>query len=315
MNIVHFSENPLSSAPYRLMKVQREFWDSRLIMHKDSFSSYSGMKYPYDILLQKDKFNREEVVEILEDADVFHFHNFLQNHYIFKLIPEIKNMLKDKKVIYQVHSPRTTIPDFTKIVRNPYLHKKLVLAQFHARQYPEFEVVPNVVPIMDPLHVPINRPMDKIRICFSPSNTKLKGWNNKGYKEVMRAIRDLRGEFEFILIENTPHEECLRIKQTCHICIDEVMTGSYHMSSLEAMAQGLVVINNIDEKCEDALSRYTGTKEHPMRKANSLSLLPVLQELIDNPNMIKFHMGASRNFMEKYWSTERILDWFEEVYK
>lgn len=314
MEVLHFTEFPLSSAPLRLMKVQQEFWQSRLIMHRDQYSQYTRLKYPADIVLQKDQYDPQEIEELFGEADILHFHNFYRNHYVFNLFPHLLKYLETKKVVYQVHSPRTNIPDLNKIMRDKTVDKFLVLAQYQARQFPDFTVVPNVVPINDELHKPIERSMDKIRICYSPSNSKLKGWNDKGYKDVIKAIKKCTGNFEFILIENTPHLECLKIKQSCHICIDEVITGSYHMSSLEALAQGLVVINNIDDECEEALSKFTGTREHPMITANNLSLIPVLQELIDNPNLIKFHMGSSRNFMERFWNTENILDYFEGIY-
>lgn len=327
MKVLHLSETPLSSAPYRLMQVQREGgMDARLITHKPKYTDTSKIVHPYDIILQDGRtneekrgkglpFSREEVFHLFENCDVIHCHNFVSNHFVFRLFPELRKYLKKKRVIFQAHSPRRNIPEINKHLKNKDIDKKLVIAQYQARLFPECEVVPNVVPINDPDHKPVDTNKGIPRICYSPSNSKLKGWNNKGKDVVLEAVKKMQSPHEFIIIEETPFLECLRIKQQCDICIDEVMTGSYHMSSLEALSQGLAVINGIDAECEEALDKWTNAgKEHPMVKASPENLTNALDELCSNEVKLLNQRKYSRKFMEKYWSTNKIIKKFTEVY-
>jgi hypothetical protein len=339
MKVVHFSETPLSSAPYRLMQVQRAGGiDARLIMHKHRYTDTSEIVHPYDILLQDERSNHEkrekglcfdirEITRLIVEADVLHFHNFLDDHFLFRLYPGLRKQLENKKVVYQVHSPRRFIPHVSKKLKDKRVNERLVIAQYQARQFPECEVVPNAVPINDPNHTPIEKDIGTPafrakeynsipRICYSPSNTKLKGWNNKGHDEVMMAMKNIKLPHELVVIQNTPFEECLRIKQSCDICIDEVVTGSYHMSTLEAMSQGLAVINNIDEECEKTLNEWTntGVGNHPMIKANAKTLTKKISELLINRVKLREHQSYSRAFMETHWNTEKICKKFMEIY-
>lgn len=320
MNVVHFSESPLSSAPYRLMQVQRSCGvNSRLVLHKHTYCDGSRITHPYDILLQNsikgvESYNKEELFKVIESADVLHFHNFIENHFVFKLHPELKKYLYTKKIVFQVHSPKRNIPRLRENTRKEYVSERLVIAQFQAGQFPDFEVVPNVVPVNDPDHMPTIKENSPLKICFSPSNILLKGWNNKGHSEVKQALAQVKEPYELVIIKNKPFLECLKIKQGCDICIDEVMTGSYHMSSLESLSQGSVVINNINEEVKGYLSKVTGTSTHPMIKASSETLSDVLTWLLKNPEAVNNIKEASRSFMVEHWAPEKINKIFMEIY-
>jgi hypothetical protein len=212
-------------------------------------------------------------------------------------------------------------------LKDKRVDKRLVVAQFQARQFPECEVVPNAIPIDDPYHTPIEKDIGTPafrakefnsipRICYSPSNVKLKGWNNKGHDEVIMAMKNVKLPHEFIVIHNKPFYECLKIKQSCDICIDEVVTGSYHMSSLEAMSQGLAVINNIDRECEETLHKWTnsGVGTHPFIKANPHTLANKIMELLMNRVKLREAQAFSRSFMKTHWNTEKICKRFMEIY-
>jgi len=207
MKVLHLADTPLSGAPYRLMQVQRiGGMDARLISHRNFYSSSSPVYYESDILLQngqqaprnaKPPFRREDIQTLFQNADVFHFHNYYLTQRIFKLFPELKKYLKGKKIIFQVHSPRNAIQGVEDAIRDTSVHKHLVVAQYQVRQFPDFTVVPNVVPIHDHLHTPIYRNNDIPVICYSPSNTNLRDWNNKGYPEIINATKRVRAPFEF----------------------------------------------------------------------------------------------------------------------
>jgi hypothetical protein len=109
LKVLHLSATPLSSAPYRLMQVQRAGgMDARLIMHKHRYTDTSDIVHPYDILLQDERSNEEkrknglcydirEITKLFSEADVLHFHNFLDDHFLFRLYPGLRKYLDTKK--------------------------------------------------------------------------------------------------------------------------------------------------------------------------------------------------------------------------
>lgn len=326
MKVLHLSESPLSSAPYRLMQVQRTGGiDARLILHTHRYTDNSLIAHPYDVLLQdrhpntklrvKPNFNKEEIFSLFNDADVLHFHNYFSDHFIFRLYPALEKLLPSKKVVFQVHSPRTSLGKITSVLKDKRIHERLVVAQYQVRQFPECIPVPNAIPIHDSYHVPIKRNHATLRICHSPSNTVLKGWNDKGTDVTKSAIKRLQNPHEFVQVTNTPHLQCLRIKQGCDIAIDEIMTGSYHMCTLEAMAQGVIPVCNIDSQCEEVLYKLTGSSRTPIVKANKDNLATILDDLLSDVEWLKLRQKECRNFMETYWSTERLCSIFQEIYE
>ncbi|RLC98729.1 MAG: hypothetical protein DRI46_10785 [Chloroflexi bacterium] len=314
MNILHLAETPLSGAAFRLMKVQQECGEnSRLISHRNKYSEWSRVVFEGDINISAG-YDKDEVFKLFREADVLHFHNYLKDQFILRLHPELKRHLKTKTVVFQVHSPPDSLKNLRSDLKDPCVDIKAVLAQYHARFFPEAEVVPNAVPIWDELHIPIPRNNNKTLISYSPSNKNLKGWNDKGYIPTTQAFRALTSICDSETIMNKPHRECLKMRQRSDITIDEVMTGSYHMCSLEAMSQGVVPVCNIDPKCEDALSKFTRTTKHPMVKANSETLISVLTELINDRSRLVQRQSECRRFMEQYWNPERITQRFRELY-
>ncbi len=326
MRVLHLADTPLSGAPFRLMQVQRcGGIDARLISHRNFYTSSSPVFYEADILLQNGfdaqknsppPFKKEDIETLFRNADVFHFHNYYLNQRIFKLFPEFKRYLKGKKVIFQVHSPRNSIDGVEDAINDKSIHNFLVVAQYQTRHFPKFTVVPNAVPIHDSLHTPINSNNSLRRVCYSPSNTVLRDWNNKGFSETVSAISRCKNKFDFLSITHKPHKECLRLKQTSDIAIDEIITGSYHMCTLEALSMGQIAISNIDDLCQEAVMKVTGGTPLPVRKANAKDLHTVLDSLLEmSKEQLDYEKRMSRAFMEKFWNEQRLTQIFKDIYE
>lgn len=325
MNILHLSETPLSGAPYRLMQVQKNGgWNARLISHRNSYGNHGSVRFPYDILLQSDRpnrkkrehpdFNRDEIYQLFNDADIFHFHNYFLDQFLFRLFPDLKAYLSKKLVVVQFHSPRVSLKNVEKTIKDKQIHRKLVVAQYQVRQFPEATPVFNCIPIHDELHTPIYRSSSPPIIAYSPSNTNLRDWNNKGYPETMAAFSRIREDHLPLVLTNTPHQECLFKKQRADIAIDEVVTGSYHLNTLEALSQGQVAICGLDDECERVLWDLTGTEHHPIIKANPNTLQGVLETFLKDRDLMRFYQDKSRAFMEKYWDTQLLIDMYQRAY-
>lgn len=148
----------------------------------------------------------------------------------------------------------------------------------------------------------------KLRIIHSPSNRAMKG--TKLILPVIRRLQKVR-DVEFLLVEATPHNEVLRLKQTCDIAIEQVGnfggTG-YGRNSLEALAMG---IPTITEMTSDYVAWLP---ENPFVLATPDSLYDRLVELIDYPELRRAKALAGRAWVEKYHSYESVHTKLMELY-
>lgn len=86
-----------------------------------------------------------------------------------------------------------------------------------------------------------------VRVSHCPTNR-----NSKGTKEILAAFDALKAEgldFEPVLIENMKNDECMKLRATCQIHVDQISScGFYGGAAIEAMAMGqlaLVSISNM----------------------------------------------------------------------
>ena len=140
----------------------------------------------------------------------------------------------------------------------------------------------------------------RLRILHSPSKRAMKGTSLiLPVLEKLKRIRDI----DFILVENIPHGEVLRIKQRCDIAIEQIgnMGGTgYGRNSLENLAFG---IPTITEMTED----YTAwLPENPFILADATSLLDRLVDLIDNPQLRQEKRIHGRRWVEHYHSYDSV---------
>jgi hypothetical protein len=304
LRIIHISWDPLSAAPYRLVQVQRLCGlEAHLISEP---RSYGNRIYPHDLAIDGD---RELLADLLAAADVVHYHNWWKEGELFKRHPWAWELVRRKPSVIQFHSPRA--PWYEAQLREPSL-TKLVVAQYQVRQYPECLPVPNAVPIDDPLHRPLFLDNDPPVVAYTPPICDGEGWYDKGYEATVSVLE--RG-FAHRTVTDAPWAEVMAIRQRCDVAIDEVVTGSYHMCSLEALSQGLATVANLDAQTVDALERVTGTRRHPWVIASPATLEAVLARLVAEPAYRAACRQAARSYMERHWSPRTVADRFAEIYR
>ena len=320
MNILHLCDTPLSGSPYRLMKIQQKAGhNSRLINARVKYSEHSGIEYPKDILLQVDKrtkypiFDKDEIFYLFENADVIHCHNRYRDQFIFRYYPELTNFLFAKRTVLQFHSNRYSLKKANVNIKDHTLDVSLVVAQYQVRHFPESIPVPNAIDIYDPIYMPTKNRSSK-HIVYSPSNTVLKGWNNKGHQFIEKSLRLFKQKATYDIITNTPHLECIKRKQQGSIVIDEIMTGSYHLCTLEGLSHGQVVFCNLDDRTIDAVSEVSNSPL-PVINSDKKNFKTLLNELLEDEEKISELGKKSRNFMEENWNPDIINKKYEEAYK
>lgn len=148
----------------------------------------------------------------------------------------------------------------------------------------------------------------RLRIVHSPTNRAMKGTDL--ILPVMEKVKRAR-DIEFVLVENMPHDEVLRIKQTCDLAIEQVgnLGGTgYGRNSLETLAMG---IPTITEMTPDYVSWLP---ENPFVLATPQTLFDRMIELIDNSTLRSELKARGRRWVEKYHSYEAVHGRLMELY-
>lgn len=307
MNVVHLSDNLMSAAPFRLAQIQRLYGINARVINREAYTNPGPRQraYPYDLLVD----SPESILRlVLEEADIIHYHHRWKESILFRLLPWTYEVVKEKPSLMQFHVPRTD--EMEPVLRNPAV-VKLVVAQYHVRMYPECIPFQNAVPIDDELHRPqfiFNEPPI---IAYTPPDCEAEGWWYKGYRETKKV---LDSGFRHRIVTDSPWREAMEARQNCDIAIDEVVTGSYHMCSLESLSQGLATIAGLDAQTVDALESVTGTRDHPWIVANPETLYQELVELIANPEFLQAKRKESRAYMIRYWHPEILVRKISEIY-
>jgi hypothetical protein len=141
---------------------------------------------------------------------------------------------------------------------------------------------------------------ERLRFVHSPTNRSMKG--TELILPVIEAVKKMR-DIDFVIIENRPHEEVIRIKETCDLAIEQVGnfggTG-YGRNSLETLALG---IPTITEMTPDYVAWLP---ENPFILATPETLFERILELIDNPLLRSEASARGRRWVEKYHSYETV---------
>ena len=165
----------------------------------------------------------------------------------------------------------------------------------------------------DPSELPVkeNTENEVITIVHSPTNRIYKG------TELIISVIDkikAKKKINFILIENQPRSEVLRIKSKSDIAIDQVggkMGGTgYGKAGLETLAMGIPTITNMTQEYSEWLS------DNPFVKANNAEeLYKKLIELIESKDLRKSSGERGKRWVEKYHGYKNVDTRLKELYR
>jgi hypothetical protein len=309
VRVVHISDNLMSGAPYRLAQVQAAAGIEARVVNRLPYTNEGGRRrdYPHDLL---NGASESVLRPVFEAADVVHYHQRWKDGMLFEAHPWARDVLFKKPSLIQFHVPRDARME--PVLRDPRV-VKLVVAQYHVRLYPECLPVPNAVPIDDAWHRPAWVVNDPPVVAFTPPDCRSGGWWDKGCAATRGVLE--RGGFRHAVVTDRSWADAMAARRSADIAIDEVVTGSYHMCSLEALAQGLATVAGLDAATVDALEVITGTREHPWVVAGLDTLHDRLAELAADPAALWARREASRAYMERHWRPEALAARFRAIYE
>ncbi|RLI19418.1 hypothetical protein DRO49_00540 [Candidatus Bathyarchaeota archaeon] len=146
----------------------------------------------------------------------------------------------------------------------------------------------------------------RLKVVHAPTNRLI-----KGTKYVIEAVERLKNEgydFEFILVENKPHDEALKIYEDADIIVDQ-LTYHYALVAVEGMAMGKPVLSYVRED----IKKYYPTL--PILNTNPDTIYDNLKLLIENPKLRKELGEKGRKYVEEVHDSKKIAKQLVELYK
>lgn len=224
---------------------------------------------PADLVPRYSIKNAGHVDECLKWADVIHCMANVGVRSPYFRAYDPARLLRDKRWVFQWHGAQiwpfrqVWFPEDYGAVK--FIHIGQGWVQTQAEWFAPFfekwgaKVVPNLITVDDPLHVPMPWAERRDSTGFAPSQRNEGAVNRKGVEATKQHFQGFRHD----LIMGVPFEECLNRKRRCKLGIDELVTPMYHRSGLEFLAQGTPCLCSWTQETWDTMREATGADRMP----------------------------------------------------
>lgn len=314
MKIVHFSITPLAGAPLRLVQVLRKHTDHevRLIDLKPNPIFGEDIVFPRQ---------REEAMAAAEKADILHLHNYLHLGSVqFAPIDFRALHRRGVRVIRHFHSTPDVVMSIGDLRHDQVFDglPALVCGQFQERYYPEARVMPLVVLAGEASNAP--HVETGCGAFFGPSNNEdmfERRWHVKGTPETRRmtarVCRQTGRPFHFMM--GKPLEESLAAKRRSAVVIDELVTGGYHTTTLEALCLGRAVMTWLDLRTQRVFAEMAGTSSCPVINVHLGEAESILRYLLTHEEETQVIGRISGEWFATHWSEAKVAAQFDVAYQ
>lgn len=324
--VLHISKTSLAGAPIRIVNALNKYTDysARLANFMPSFlgDDCSNQIYDEDLNWQIEA-DKKIIRDLVKQADIIHFHHFMElEFYNPFLINFLKETKPNCKLLRHFHTDKQYISkndlDFNKYFPNDKL-PKVVIPHYPERTFMDCSILPNIIPIHDKLYTPQNTNNEKVVVAYSASNKtsyKQERWATKGYPEVIEKLKDLSQKLDFELTEivKMPFNQAMQTKQTADIVIGDIVTGSYHLTELEALSMGKPSLTYLDGRSVMTFMNTFKTSEIPFVNVNLDNLEYALKDLVENKTLRNNIGQFSRKWIEKYYDDSILIKEFTNIY-
>ena len=316
IKVVHFSRTQLAGAPVRLVQA--------LQRHTDCSVRLVDLKrwgiFDHDVVLAEDP---HLAVELAEKADIIHLHNHLDlNSRCFAPIDFHSLKRRGKLFVRHFHSTPMLVAQVMGISVPEVLNDSIpsiVIAQYPERFYPKARVVPNIVPQDNPDYLPTPMP-ESFSIVFSPTwggSAWSSRWDTKGAPEVLRLLSQVARRTGCVIryVTGQPLKRVLEEKRNGSVVIDDLITGSYHLSGLEGLCLGRPVLGFLDARVQVVLREISESRTCPFVNVRLEDALEVLTHLSQHPADAAEVGQAGRQWIANHWTDRVLVRHFVDVYE
>ena len=298
--ILHLSKSPLVNAPGNLSKAFNE------LLNSESKWFYE-QNYPKPIFTpygSRQVFEEKWLDEELNLANHVIVHNFLsdQNEQV------IRNSLSKAYFYRHIHSPQREGPIFLRQLetRNRDRMKCSVLCQYQQTIWPEFRALPNIVNL-----TPCHLPQTEFRgIISSPTHQRGGRYNAKVTRQYSEQINAFKRNFGHLYYEfsDLPLEVLHNMRSGFSVLIDEVVTGGFHLTSIEGLCSGNIVINGAkDYVINSFMSCLDITSRPPFIRSSPATIQDDLTNIALNYTQYEHLRMESKFYFEKFLSPHRLI--------
>ncbi len=321
MKIIHFSTTALAGMPLRLVRALQKHTshEVHLIDLKADYERgnfYFGHDVAFDL-------EPERAIELAETADIIHLHNYLDlDSSCFAPIDFRRLRKKGTLFVRQFHSTPALVAEKLGISVQELMLQDipaLVIAQYPERYYPQARVVPNFVPQDDSLYLP---PDSSPRWDVFYSSTQERGafearWDTKGMPETQDMLERLEDETgcRVKITAFAPFIEVMEHKRQSRIVLDDLVTGSYHLTGLEGLSLAKPTFSYMDSRTRMLMQHFSGTLESPYINVCLEDAEAVIMFLLANPELAREVGANGRKWLEKHWSEQKMVQHFTQVYE
>lgn len=140
---------------------------------------------------------------------------------------------------------------------------------------------------------------EEIRIVHAPSAPVAKG--SSSIRQVMEKISALYPQVNYIELQHVSNERYQELVATCDIYIDQVIWGFHGVAAIQAMALGKLVVCYLHEIPLQYLP-----KNHPIINSNPSNLEATIENLVQNPQILRDAGKKVRTYYENYHSPKAV---------
>ena len=314
LKVLHLCRTPLADSPLRINSALNRTRSIQSTLLTES--PYKDVReFGYDIKAwERDK---EEIISLLEECDIIHFHNGVFPHSIFCGI-ELQYFTKGKSCLLQIHSSPNTIERHYGLRYKDLMELNVTIAtlpQFHERYYPGAFLLPNFA-----LTGPYKKNENSFNILFQPSNHQprwLDRWETKCAPETIQLFDKLskRYGFNFFSGPLVPPRLLQKLRLKCTAMIDDLVSGSFHITSLDTLAAGRASLCYIDKRQEETLLKFTGSPimELPWVNIHLDNIKEQADKVFDESYLREQGLKGSQ-WIKKYWSEQFCVKHYTDLY-
>lgn len=322
MKVLHVSLTPLAGSPIRIVKALNAYTEVEARLINFSRDAYGRRTFPEDLVWQE---SADEARQLVAQADIVHFHHWFEfdseaNPFAFDFRAAMK---AGAQSLMHWHSSPLFVARHAGCPTRDVLDAdmpQMVVAQYHEPYYPRARPVPLIVGDAGPESSGAEASSERPSVFFSPSNSAsahAERWEAKGKPEVLRILErlDRRGLVRPVVVQDVPFEECRALRGAADIVIDDVVTGAFHTTSLEALAQGKATIAYLDSRTQLVLSELTQSTDLPIVNVHLDHLEKVLTKLCRDRQLVNDLGRLSKEWMQTFHSDERMVHHYLRGYE
>lgn len=320
IRVVHVSASPLVGAPLKIATLMRSagIYSSAFCEHDYPNNGPLFGKFSNGSVVLSDTAvdGKGLFADELAKATVVHVHNSIAP----ETICQILRFAPRAKLVYHVHSPIKEGPQYIDRAEELGLEfdRRLVVAQYQPRMYPDFEPVPNVV--LDAPSINLRGDDEPLRLCFSPTHARGGRWNaktNDVFETALKSISSMKRVAIYSPKSPMAPSSLLAMRRLCHASIDEVVTGAFHQVTLESLVCGNVAINGADHFAKASFADCFGcdASEVPFVSTHASDLVDLIDELAKSPDLTRQRQQSAHAFAVRYMAADHMSSIFRGVYE